>query len=86
MIFRRRSRDLHLRTGRIGADHAEIAARLDTLMTGAGGQDCNVAGLDLKLLAVVAAETDASAAAPSWTVGTKTVAPATSCASSGRPL
>src|SRR5882762_10224243 len=56
VIFRRRPRDLHRWSRRIGADNAEIIARRDALMPGAGGQDRDVAGGNLERRAGIAAE------------------------------
>src|SRR5258705_94808 len=47
VIFRRRPRDLHRGSRRVGADDAEIIARRDALMPGAGGQDGDIAGGNL---------------------------------------
>src|ERR1700745_1187544 len=41
---------------RIGADNGEIRARRDALMPGARGQDCDIAGGNVELAAVIAAE------------------------------
>src|SRR5580698_11002684 len=43
---------------RIGADDQEVGARGDAAVSGAGGQDHDVARLDVERLALVAAELD----------------------------
>ena len=56
MVLRRRPRDLHRWSQRIGADHAEIFAGRYQLVAGARGQDRDVASRDIESPAVVTAE------------------------------
>src|SRR3954467_5933854 len=63
MVLRRRPRDLHFRSGWVGANHREVEAGRKALMTGARGQDRDVARADFYLLAFIAAEANPGASA-----------------------
>src|SRR5260370_25931040 len=58
MIFGRRPRDVHFGSGRIGADDAEIPARGEALMPGAGGAKWRVARGTIDILRTGSTETD----------------------------
>src|ERR1700687_2619237 len=53
VIFRRRQRDVHFRSGRIGADDGKILARGQALVPGACGENGDVARRDLDFTAAV---------------------------------
>src|SRR6185436_16235668 len=55
--------EIELAGFRIGADHDEVGADPERLVAGAGRQDRDVAGREVDLLALVAAEADLGAAA-----------------------